>query len=620
MLVKRQKRDATELIRGLEESVDSLLYFTQRKEGTYWRKKLNLEDKSTIDEELENLQQREEHFLFYQKSAAYIAIVQLLFYRIYRLHYYEFCISVKREDINFRSLISTKGIPKLIQRRIESMTGYNLSFSSIFGEIQIFPELDEDASQTLFEIIQYLEDISKEELIENDTIGQVFQRLLPFKIRKKLAAFYTNNKGAELLCEFAIDDALAQVYDPACGSGTLLVKAYQRKRTLSLKGGSKLLGSISGSDISKMTAAIATANLAIQDLDDRTNQLKVFTHDFFSLVESIGSTSKRLMIVPNSNSVSSVVKSTTFFEYLTEEVDLIIGNPPFTRGENLEPVYRRYLAKHILFRELKINLSRVGLHAYFLVAAVKLLRKSKARVSFILPFAAIGSSMQNIWDIVFRHGFGIKVIAIASDSDEAFSDSRLHEIIVIAEKGYLGKCRRVKLVGKLESKNISNLVQSINKIEDNRGMTQHFIYQNVNQQWLRNRSCEEWGRVNYSLFLEGFYNKLIPLDLSKYKRALNDSRNSKEDLSSFIKVISACKYTPIDFWLLPNKFWQITEATEEELKIQATSLNTVIYGENVSTRIPSTLTLPMSIFSKALGNSIRQYKKLSSYYSSRLSL
>ena len=603
---KKRKKGATELIRELERSVENLLYFTQKIAGEDWGQKLNLEDKSKIDDEIENLQQTEQRYKFYQRTAAYIALAQLLFYMVYRQHWYESSSNTRRKDIILKTLSSTMGKPDLIQRTIQSIPEQDLNFTTILGpEKQIFPELDDDASQVLFEIIQHLEGISKEEVIENDIIGQIFQRLLPFKVRKELAAFYTTNKAAELLCELSIEDSSTQIYDPACGSGTLLIKAYQRKRNLGLRRHAKLLEDISGSDISGVAAIMTTVNLAIQDPNNWIDQVKIYPHDFFHLIGGITVAYEKVKITSNSD---DTVSGKSIFDHLTKETDLIIGNPPFTRGENLEESYRRYLTKHILFRDLKLDLSRVGLYAYFLVASAKILRKPRARIAFILPLTAIGSSMQPAWNVVFKHNFGIKVIVIASDSDEAFSDSRLHEIMVIIEKGYTGKCKRIKLIGEIESQNIEYLAQAINDIQYDRGMGSEFIYQHVSQKWLKDRSCGEWGIVNYSIFLEGFYDKLIPLDIKEYKKSHTDGRDDKEDLSSFVKVISACKYTPINFWLLPNKFWEVIEVTENELKIQATSLNTLVYEKGSGKKVPAKLTLPLSIFSRALGNSIKQYE------------
>ena len=603
---KRKRRSVGELINDLEKSIDDLLYFTQKIDGKHWSNKLNLEGKKKVDSMTESLQQAEERCHFYQRTAAYIAIVQLLLYIVYRQHWCESSNSKKRNNFFLKTLASTMGSPNLIQKAIESISEQYFNFATIFGfDMDVFSELNDDASQTLFEIIQYLERISKEEVIENDIVGQIFQRLLPFKARKELAAFYTTNKAAELLCELSIEDTTTEVYDPACGSGTLLMKAYQRKRNLGLSKDEKLLGGISGSDISEIATIMATVNLAIQNQDNQIDPIRIYPHDFFHLIDGVITTSENVKIASNDD---NLVSGSFIFDHLADRTDLIIGNPPFTRGENLDSSYRSYLTEHTFFRGLNLDLSRVGLYAYFLVAATKILRKPRAKVAFILPLAAIGSSMQLVWDIVFKHNFGVKMLVIASDADEAFSDSRLHEIIVVIEKGYIGRCRRVKLIGEIELKNIKELAGAIINTEDNRGMNQEFIYQNVSQQWLRSRNCEEWGIVNYSLFLEGFYNKLIPLDLEEYKRSSSNRWNDKEDLSSFIKVVSACKYTPIDFWLLPNKYWEVLEATENELKIRATSLNTLVYGERSIKKIPATLTLPMPVFSKALGNSIRQYK------------
>ncbi len=47
-----------------------------------------------------------------------------------------------------------------------------------------------------------------------------------------MAAYYTNVQAGEILATLAINEPEVKVLDPACGSGTLLVSSYQRKKHL----------------------------------------------------------------------------------------------------------------------------------------------------------------------------------------------------------------------------------------------------------------------------------------------------------------------------------------------------------------------------------------------------
>ncbi|MBD3185924.1 hypothetical protein GF325_03760, partial [Candidatus Bathyarchaeota archaeon] len=65
--------------------------------------------------------------------------------------------------------------------------------------------------------------------------GRIIQDLMPFSLRKILAAFYTKMPAAWMLSFIAIDSPAATVLDPACGTGNLLHAACQRKLELALE-------------------------------------------------------------------------------------------------------------------------------------------------------------------------------------------------------------------------------------------------------------------------------------------------------------------------------------------------------------------------------------------------
>jgi 23S rRNA G2445 N2-methylase RlmL len=108
-----------------------------------------------------------------------------------------------------------------------------------------------------------------------------FHDLIPFEVRKILAAFYTHPVAAEILADLTVGSWDEIVLDPACGSGTLLVSAYKRKMSLYQKlHGFKDLDAIhkkflendlTGIDIMPFAAHITTLNLATQDIEQETN-------------------------------------------------------------------------------------------------------------------------------------------------------------------------------------------------------------------------------------------------------------------------------------------------------------------------------------------------------------
>ena len=69
--------------------------------------------------------------------------------------------------------------------------------------------------------------------IPYDIIGGIFQKLISPEERQKFGQFYTNEDIIDIINAFCIRRAGDIVIDPACGSGSFLVRAYHRKAWLS---------------------------------------------------------------------------------------------------------------------------------------------------------------------------------------------------------------------------------------------------------------------------------------------------------------------------------------------------------------------------------------------------
>jgi dsDNA-binding SOS-regulon protein len=173
-----------EIIKFLESSVNDLTKFTSKISGDEWEKILRLSDSLEIEVKKKELSKEElfEREKFFQTSAAYIAIAQILFYITFR----QFRLD-KGENENpvLRSLSSANGIPTQLQEVLEDIPNNDLNFKAIFGKNQeVFIHLDDETAPVLKELVKHLEGISAKFVIENDLIGQIFQRLMPYETRK----------------------------------------------------------------------------------------------------------------------------------------------------------------------------------------------------------------------------------------------------------------------------------------------------------------------------------------------------------------------------------------------------------------------------------------------------
>ncbi len=94
---------------------------------------------------------------------------------------------------------------------------------------------------------------------------------------------------------FCIRQSEDNVLDPSCGSGSFLVRAYQRKSWL--KQDQRLshhadthqdrLGQIYGADISLFAAHLSTLNLAARDIQDEENYPRIRRGNFFEIADEV---------------------------------------------------------------------------------------------------------------------------------------------------------------------------------------------------------------------------------------------------------------------------------------------------------------------------------------------
>jgi len=140
------QKSPDEIIALLEKSINSLMKYTERISGEEWESVLRISDepeKEAKKKEYTDVEKRERE-TFFQRSAAYIAIAQILFYITFR----QFRID---DNINFNPklvpLSVANGIPTQIQEILEEVPNNNLNFKAIFGkDKEVLSKLDDDAS------------------------------------------------------------------------------------------------------------------------------------------------------------------------------------------------------------------------------------------------------------------------------------------------------------------------------------------------------------------------------------------------------------------------------------------------------------------------------------------
>ena len=112
--------------------------------------------------------------------------------------------------------------------------------------------------------------------VPSDVVGRIFQKLIGPDERHRYGQHFTGDDVVDLINSFCIRSAGAAVLDPACGSGSFLVRAYYRKRQLdSRRPHLALIGELFGCDISLYPAHLATLNLAAREINDEANYPRI---------------------------------------------------------------------------------------------------------------------------------------------------------------------------------------------------------------------------------------------------------------------------------------------------------------------------------------------------------
>jgi len=160
--------------------------------------------------------------------------------------------------------------------------------------------------------------------IRTDVLGGIFKRLIAPEERHRFGQYYTSEDLVDVVNSFCIRESDAVVLDPACGSGSFLVRAYYRK---ALKDPSvthqQRLREIYGADSAVFAAHLATLNLAARDITDQENYPRIARKNFFEIKKD-----KPFCILPGGLSGERTKEPIEL-----PSVDAVVGNPPYVRQE-----------------------------------------------------------------------------------------------------------------------------------------------------------------------------------------------------------------------------------------------------------------------------------------------
>ena len=375
------------------------------------------------------------------RQTAYLLINKVLFYTALQEKHKLSPLSIPSDLTDSKILKGTLQV--YFNRALD--VDYETIFTTDFIDELAFPQ----APEAILTLKEVLEDIKRYKLseLDYDIIGRIFERLIPCDERHMLGQYFTRSDIVDLILGFCLQKEEDKLFDPACGTGTFLVRAYKRKKLQNPRlDHNAILKTLWGGDIAKFPVSLATINLAIRDLGADENYPGIFQKDFFQLHPDLTEfTQPRKVIVRALDKKKIELELPRYF-------DCVVGNPPYTRQEEMEELiggkgYKNEIIKTVThYRGKRIaNLGkRAGIHSHFFLHGWKFLNEG-GRFGFIVSNSWLDVDYGKYLKAFFLKRY--KIIAIIESKVERwFEEADINTCIVILQKCSQKKLRDGNLV------------------------------------------------------------------------------------------------------------------------------------------------------------------------------
>jgi type I restriction enzyme M protein len=274
-------------------------------------------------------------------------------------------------------------------------------------------------------------------LMPQDVVGQVFEKLIPQEERHALGQYFTREELVDLINAFCVRTKDDKILDPTCGTGTFLIRAYDRKKILGERNHKNLISALWGIDVAEFPAELATINLYRHDLSDYANFPMIVRKDFFEVKPG-----QAFEFPPPKPSL----EPQPMIKEELPQFDGAVGNFPYIRQELIEKRlkgYKKKIERAIFddwkdeYRELFDNgdmklSGQADIYAYLFFHTARFL-KDDGRMGIVTSNAwldvAYGYELQKF----FLKNFKIVAI-IESRCEPWFEDPAVNTIVTILER------------------------------------------------------------------------------------------------------------------------------------------------------------------------------------------
>ena len=314
---------------------------------------------------------------------------------------------------------------------IEDKTLYDL-FNLKELELFFCPKLDEEM---VFEIKKFL---GQGKLARQDNFQELYQQVFHITTRHKIGEFYTPSKLVEEMISDTYKIGL-KTLDPACGSGSFLIKLIVRIMNSKKKESviNEAIDNIFGFDINPLATLTAKVNVLLLFLDFFNGEIKTLPKINIFLIDSLFPEQTKL-------------KTETEISKLYQSFDLIIGNPPWLTYKDINDksyqIKIRNLSETLKIKPRSQYITHIELASVFFYAIPLKYLKIKGVIFFVMPKSTLNGdhcykfrsfSIFNkieIWDFPNNYFFNVDHICLKAEYVGTKSEMKITEKYPIKAK------------------------------------------------------------------------------------------------------------------------------------------------------------------------------------------
>ena len=353
------------------------------------------------------------------KTLAYVWANRLIFYKALRARFPDLSRLELRQSVKDAD-DAVAALNRLLQAAVDRSGDY---------ESLLMPQAADWATAVVFKsdysldawrgFLRGIESVDFRE-VPSDVVGRIFQKLIGPDERHRYGQHFTGDDPVDVINVFCIRAPDDTVFDPACGSGSFLVRAYYRKRHLDAP---PSLGFDWG------TVWLRHCHVPGPLGDTKPSRPRNQRRSELSTYRP----PKLLRHCPRAAFLPNTRQPRGTFSIPLPNLDAIVGNPPYVRQEKVEKNDKARFGQIVTDAWPDLRLSgRSDLYCYFWPAATRLL-KTHGYFGFLTSSSWLdveyGFALQG-W--LLRH---FRILAVMESAAEPwFEDARVKTCITILQR------------------------------------------------------------------------------------------------------------------------------------------------------------------------------------------